>query len=236
MGLISTIKKPAVRVPLILCLMAVAGVWAARSCRRNRRIVQLLNARHLSFIRLLARTAAEQEVRPVSLVEIVEVPAGGESSPVEKVFLRDYAERPEFAELAGPGVKPLERLGPIEVVHSTAGPDPGEIIWSGYLFRLYSDPENAKNLVIFCWPVEPGRAQLAMAYISSFPDFLYYTSHPRYAGPGKGPVPADLGESPFAEGGVDLLGADSDRSPQEFLKMLEAGQGKLWARQPLPAE
>ena len=97
------------------------------------------------------------------------------------------------------------------------------------MFRLYPSPRNEKDFVIFSWPRKEGKAQLTLAYLSTEPGRVYYTSAPRYVGPEKGPKPEDLGEAPF-DGDIHLLSPEAvGDSPQEFIEKAEGADGRLWA-------
>ena len=237
MKLLAPLGKPAVRIPLVMGLLLATSLWAAHSCRRQARMLRLARARHLSFIRLLASAASEAGKRPGSLGELVWRSESGDLSAVEKLFLRDYAGRPEFKEMADPGAEPLDRLGEIEVWKGSGerGREQ-EIVWSGYMFRLYPSPENGKDFVVFSWPLKKEPGQLTIAWLSTEPGGLYYTSAPRYVGPEAGPGPRDLGEAPF-EGKIYLLSPDAvGDSPREFMEKAEEEKGRLWAREDLAVE
>jgi len=233
------LKRPAVRIPLLMIVIVGCSLWAFRSCpeyiEEKAKTLQLVNARRVSFIKLLAAAATEAEKRPEGLGELVRPAKAGELSPVQKMFLRGFAERPEFRKLADPEAEPLRRLGNIEV-WSAPGHESHEreILWScdlqpPVLLRLCPSPKNEEDFVIFSWPQNAGKAQLTLAYLSTEPERIYYTSAPHYVGPGQGPTTADLGEAPFA-GKINLLPPDAvGDSYDEFLRRAEAEEGKLWA-------
>ncbi len=234
MGLFATLKRPAVRIPLVTVVIAGCSLWAFRSCEQKARTLRLLNARRVSFIELLA-TAVETEEHIEILGKLVQPEEKETLSLVQKVFLRDFAERREFRELADPEAEPLSRLGVIRVWSSPKHELHARVIlWSGelqppVLFRLSRNPENKKEFIIFSWPQDAGKAQLTLAWLSTEPERIYYTSAPRYVGPEAGPVIKDLGAAPFA-GKMNLLipeaGGDSY---DEFLRKAEAEDGKVWA-------
>lgn len=236
MKLPEALKRPAVRIPLLMALIAAASVWAASSCEEQRRMMRLAGDRHISFVRLLARTVEELGRRPEKIGELLEAPEGGGLAPLYRVFAREFAALPEFKDLAPPGAGPLERLGPIHVWCSTAGEqDRREITWSGYFFRLHPRPGSEKDYVIFSWPAEGGEALPTLAWVSTRPGKLYYTSASRYAGPGAGPAPADLGEAPF-EGKVNLFSpGKAGSSGRDFPEEVKKTGGRLWAVKELPA-
>lgn len=230
MGLFATLKKPAVRIPLVTAVIVGCSLWAFRSCEQKARILRLVNARHTSFIRLLAAVASEPAKRPESLGELVRPAAEGRPSAIQRMFLRDFAERREFRELTAPAAEPLDRLGEIKI-WSGAGEfgREREITWSYYMFRLHPHPGNGKDFVIFSWPQNAGKAQLTLAWLSTEPERIYYTSAPRYVGPEHGPVIEDLGAAPFA-GKMNLLIPEAvGDSHDEFLRKAEAEDGKVWA-------
>jgi hypothetical protein len=216
----------AVTLPLVL----LAGV-ATWGCHEKMSVVTLASKRHVSFIRLLARTVSEQKQMPATLgaLALCEDTAG--SSEVEKIFLRDFAELPEFRVLAGPQSRPADRLGDVRVwrAHGKQG-DKQELAWSGYIFRMEARGQDSRDFAIFSWPVKAGPAQLTLAYISTDPGNIYYTAAPRYAGPTKGPRAKDLGESPF-EGRIYMLLPElASESSKAFIARASEHDGRIWAQ------
>jgi hypothetical protein len=229
------LRRPAVRVPLVLAAVLGLSFLAVRSCREEVGRMRLVRLRHLGFMRLLATAAAETGVRPGSLGELVWAPEGGGLPVLQRVFLRDFAERAEFLGLAPEGAAPLERLGEVQVWTGSGGPRrEQEILWSGYLFRLYPAPDGDRDFAVFSWPAETAGQGLVLAWLSTDPERFYYTFSPRYSGPGGGPVPADLGEAPFA-GRLRLIPAGpTGPDPDEFPELARRAEGRLWAVERFP--
>jgi hypothetical protein len=242
--LLEFLRRPAVRVPLVLAAVVACALWASQSCRGQMRTLSLAKRRHQSFMVLLAAAAREGRPPAASLGELVWPPEAGGRSRLVEVFLRDFADRPEFAESSPPGTARSDRLGEVQVWRESGERrHEQEILWSGYMFSMYprtgGGPEGQAagkgggDLVIFSWPLKAGRAQLTLAWLSTDPGRIYYTSAPRYAGPGRGPTPADLGEAPF-EGEVSLFTEeDAPATLREFVSRTEESGGRLWAVEPL---
>ncbi len=229
-------KKPIVRVPIFMAATVALSVYVLHSCRGQMRVNRLMKRRHISFIELLARTVSEQKQMPATLGELALRENAAGSSEVEKVFLRDFAELPEFLVLAGSASQPLERLGDMRVWRNHGKPgDKQELAWSGYIFRMEARGKDSRDFVIFSWPMDGGPVQLTLAYISTDPGNLYYTAAPRYAGPAKGPQVKDLGESPF-DGRVFVLPPESTgESPETFFARAGEHHGRIWAVEKITA-
>jgi hypothetical protein len=234
-SLVDPIRRPAVRVPLILAVVVGLSLLTARTCREQTARLDALRLRHLSFMRLLGAAATETGSRPGSLGQLVWAPEAGGIPPLHRVFLRDFAELPEFRALASNEAAELERLGEVQVwTGSGELRHEQEILWSGYLFRLYPAPGNARDYVIFSWPLETAGPGLVLAWISTDPGRFYYTFSPRYSGPGKGPTLEDLGEAPF-ELKIRLVEAGPQGpDPNTFPARAREAQGRLWAVDRLP--
>jgi hypothetical protein len=227
---LSVLKKPALRIPVVLVLVVGLGFYAMYSCQQQMKIVKLARNRHLSFIQLLARTVSTRDKMPARLGVLAVPAAPGELSAVERTFLEEFADLREFTEFAPPRARRAERLGEVRVWRAHGKPDDKvELSWSGYVFRMQRrGPEN-RDFAIFSWPLDAGPAQLTLAYVSTFPENIYYTASPRYAGPGNGPTLADLGEAPF-EGRVFLLPPESaGETPEHFFARAEEHGGRIWA-------
>ena len=214
MGLFAALRRPAVRIPLLLAVAAAVGALAARECRSSLRGRELAGRRHLRFMEMVSRAAAERAGagrRPGSLAELVSRP--GEPGAIETLYLREYAGLPEFA--GGPSLDVRVRGA--------------ELAWGGYCYRLWPSPRNGRDFLIFAWPEAPGAGRLASAFVSTDPGHLYYTFATRYAGADAGPRPEDLGE-PFG-GQVRLMpGLGPQAEPADFLEKAARSDGKLWAR------
>jgi hypothetical protein len=230
------LKKPVVRVPIFLAVMIGLSVVAVYSCDEQIRMVKLARKRHISVIELLARTVSEQKQMPATLGELALCEDAAGCSEVEKVFLRDFAELPEFRVLAGPQSRPPDRLGDVRVwrAHGKQS-DKQELTWSGYIFRMEARGQDSRDFAIFSWPVKAGPAQLTLAYVSTDPGNIYYTAAPRYAGPAKGPRVKDLGESPF-EGRIYMLPPElAGESPEAFFARANEHDGRIWAVEKITA-
>jgi hypothetical protein len=224
------LKRPAVRIPLVLLAILGCSMWAAGSCREHFRMLDLARRRHQSFVLLLAATVRSGPEMPDRLGPLAWPREGNAPSAIEEVFLRDFAGREEFVEMALSDSGPLARLGEIKVWpgKEERGKE-HELLWSEYMFRMYRRSSGGRDFALFSWPLKPGAAQLTMAWLSTEPDRIYYTSAPRYVGPEKGPRPGDLGESPF-EGKVFLLSPDAAvGSLREFVAAAEEQNGRVWA-------
>jgi len=209
----SLLRRPAVRIPLLLALMLALGAWAANSYREQMRQQNLGVRRHLRFMEIVsraAREAAEAGPRPATLAELA--PA------IDALYRRKYAVFDEFALV--PGTDP-QTLG-VRVRGE-------ELFWGNYCYRLWPGPAGGRDFVIFAWPEAAGAGRLTSAFVSAEPGSLYYTFATRYAGADGGPRPADLGE-PFA-GQVNLAEElPANASPEAFLKKLARSDGKTWVR------
>jgi len=236
MGLIESLRRPSVRVPLMLAALLATSFLAVRSCRDQAGRMRQVRLRHFAFLRLLAASAAETGARPEGLGELIWAPESGGLPALHRVFLRDFAGRPEVRDQAPEGAAPLERLGEVQV---WTGEGPArrerEIFWAGYLFRLHPAPGSGRDFVVFSWPCETAGHGLTLAWLSTDPERFYYTFSPRYSGPGRGPVPEDLGPEPFA-GRLRLIPAGPDGpDPDEFPELARRSEGRLWAVDRFPA-
>ncbi len=227
MGILDALKRPAVRIPLVLALAVAGGAWLATRYRGAVDARAMATRRHLSCIEVVTRAAfeaAEAGHRPKTLAELVGTPE--RPGAIETLFLREYAALPEFASPGSPPPAPRPASPSIEVRGA-------ELLWEGYCYRLWPSPNNDRDFAVFAWPEVPGDGRLTSAFISSDPAWLYYTYARRYAGANGGPEPVDLGE-PFG-GKIALLNqGDSRMSPEEFLDRLSRQNGRIWAKEMIP--
>ena len=217
---LSFLRRPAVRIPLLLALMLAAGAWAANSYREQMRQQNLGVRRHLRFMEIVSRAAREAALAGRNPKNLAELARPSESAPgaIDALYRRKYAIFDEFALV--PGTDP-QTLG-VQVRGE-------ELAWESYCYRLWPDPAGGREFVIFAWPEAPGAERVTEAFTSTEPGALYYTLAIRYAGANGGPRPADLGD-PFA-GKINVAGElPVNSSPEAFLKKLAQSGGKTWAR------
>ncbi len=224
------LRRPAVRIPLVLLAVLACSLWAARSCRDHLRMLELAKRRHQSFVLLLAASVRAGPETTDRLGPLAWPGKGNSPSAIEAVFLREFASREEFVGMTISDAGPLARLGEIRVWQG--GEKRGqerELLWSDYMFRMFRDPAAGLDFAIFSWPLKAGAAQLTMAWLSTEPGRIYYTSAPRYVGPEKGPRLKDLGEAPF-EGKIFLIPPDAaGNSLRDFVARAEEKDGRIWA-------
>ncbi|HOX08214.1 MAG TPA: hypothetical protein PK280_17600 [Planctomycetota bacterium] len=248
MGLIDALRRPAVRIPALLALTVVGGALLARQCGRmieGRRLSTLRHLRCIEVVTRAAREAAAAGRRPESLAELVGTP--GKPGAIEELFLREYAALPEFSEPAtgsagsspataevpggarGQPDQPAGRRHPSPPAIQVRGP---ELLWEGYCYRLWPSPENERDFLVFAWPESADVGRLTSAFLSTHPVWLYYTYAPRFAGPGGGPAPTDMGEPFIGRIGL-MIDSDAESDPERFMKRTEQSGGRLWARMEL---
>lgn len=226
MSALDVLRRPAVRIPLMLVLLIVAGAFAAHSCAKGGRVRQLGQHRHLRFMEMVFRLCddgARAGRRPKSLAEVAAPYSCGEMSAIEDLYLRGgYSRLPEFAlPVSRPATEPrLKGLGRVEILGE-------EILWEGYCYRLWPAPGSGRDFLVFGWPEAPGAGRLTEACLSTEPDRLYYTFAMRYAGPGAGPRPEDLGD-PFG-GRVSLMPLPGKAALEDFLERAGKSNGREWA-------
>jgi hypothetical protein len=229
------LKSPGVRIPLVMAGVLGMSLLAVRACRSEMGRIELANQRQISFMRLLLEATWQDGKRIERIGDILVSTEVGGVPVLNKIFLRDYAQLPEFFEKAPDSRDAMNRLGeyPRVLVFPGKPGDRMEILWQNYIYRVYANPEFQKDAVVFAWPLETEEALMTLGIVSGELETVYYTASSRYSGPLKGPVPDDLWEKAFSKS-LRLVAPEATGSREEFMREVAANNGRLWAARQLP--